>query len=173
VTAPQHPVGEYIRIPNPSADQRNEWIAEIAALPTVLRSLVSNLTTAQLETKYRNWTIRQIVNHLPDSHMNAYVRFKLALTEEKPVIRPYDETSWSDLPFNRQADITLSLQLLESLHAVWVSLIQSMTESEFSRGYQHPEYQTYFTLDEALGLYAYHGRHHKAQIEWLVTRGAR
>ncbi|MGL6075147.1 MAG: YfiT family bacillithiol transferase [Fimbriiglobus sp.] len=171
MTAPLHPAGEYHRNPNPSADQRSEWIAEIAALPTELRSLVSNLTTAQLETKYRNWTIRQIVNHLPDSHMNAYVRFKLALTEAEPAIRPYDETLWSELLFNRQTDIGLSLQLLESLHAVWVSLIHSMTEVEFTRSYRHPEYQTYFTLGEALGLYAYHGRHHKAQIEWLVAQG--
>ena len=169
MTTPDYPAGEYVPDPNATPQRRAEWIAEIEALPAKLRALVAGLSPEQLDTKYKNWTIRQIVHHLPDSHVNAFVRFKLALTEDRPTIRPYDESKWSELPLNRTGDIEPSLKLLESVHAVWVPTIRAMTDADFERVYVHPEYKTVFTLGEAIGMYAHHGRHHAGQIEWRKT----
>jgi hypothetical protein len=170
MTPPAYPAGEYVPEPNPTPSRRAELIAEIEALPAKLRAVVAGLSPAQLATKYKNWTIRQIVHHLPDSHVNAFVRFKLALTEDRPTIRPYDETKWSELPLNRTGDIEPSLKLLESIHAVWVATIRAMADAEFERAYVHPEYKTVFTLTEAIGMYAHHGRHHAGQIEWVKAQ---
>jgi hypothetical protein len=167
MSPPQNPAGEYVPDANPSAPKRAEMIAEIAALPAKVKALVANLTQAQLDTKYRNWTIRQIVHHLPDSHANAYVRFKLALTEDAPTIKPYDETKWAELPDTKSADIGPSLALLDAIHTRWVTVLRAMSDADFARVYVHPEYQKRFGLGEALGLYAWHGRHHPAQIEWV------
>jgi hypothetical protein len=166
---PLFPAGEYIRDPYPTRQQLFSQIAEIAALPTHVRSLVTGLHPVQLDTQYRNWTLRQIVHHLPDSHINAFVRFKLALTEDLPTIRPYNETKWSELLLNRTGELEPSLRFLESIHVQWVELLRSMTEAEFQRSYLHPQYQTVCTLSEAVGLYAHHGRHHAGQIAWLIT----
>ncbi len=164
---PQNPAGEYVPEPNPLAAKRAEMIAEVAALPAKLRGLVAKLTPAQLDTKYKNWTVRQIVHHLPDSHVNAYMRFKLALTEESPMIKPYDETKCAEMPDSKSGDIGMSLALLEAMHVRWVAVMKAMSDADFARTYVHPEYQKKFTLGEALGLYAWHGRHHSGQIEWL------
>lgn len=172
MTPPAYPAGEYVPEPTPSSARRSELIAEIEALPAKVRALVAGLTDAQLDTKYRNWTVRQIVHHLPDSHVNAYVRFKLTLTEDRPLIRPYDETRWSELPLNRTADVKPSLKLLECVHTLWVAVIRAMTDAEFARVYVHPEYKTVYSLAEAVGLYAHHGRHHAGQIAWVkATNG--
>jgi hypothetical protein len=151
-----------------TAERRGELIDEIERLPGRVRELVAGLTSAQLDTKYRNWTIRQIVHHLADSHMNALVRFRLTLTEERPTIKPYDETRWAELPDAKSADVMLSVELLEALHARWVVLLRAMSEADFERTYFHPEYQKEFRLAEALGVYAHHCRHHSGQIAWLT-----
>lgn len=164
---PQNPAGEYVPDPNPSAERRASFVAEIAAMPGSLRRLVAGLAPAQLDTKYRNWTIRQIVNHLADSHVNAYVRFKLALTEDGPTIKPYDETKWAELPDAKAGDIEPSLAMIDAVHARWVTVLKAMSDADFARTYVHPEYQKQFALGEALGLYAWHSRHHPGQIAWL------
>jgi uncharacterized damage-inducible protein DinB len=167
MSPPQNPGGEYVPDPNPSAAKRAELIAEIAALPAKVRGLVAKLTPAQLDTKYKNWTVRQIVHHLADSHANAYVRFKLALTEANPTIKPYDESKWAELPDTKSADIAPSLAMLEAVHARWVTVLKAMADADFTRTFTHPEFRRQFTLGETLGLYAWHGRHHPGQIAWL------
>jgi pterin-4a-carbinolamine dehydratase len=170
MTPPAFPAGEYVPEFHPTPARRAELIAEIEALPAKVRALVAGLTATQLDTKYKNWTVRQIVHHLPDSHVNAYVRVKLTLTEDRPTIRPYDETRWSELPDARTADIELSLKLLEAVHARWVPVLRAMTDADFEREYVHPEYGKTFRLAEAIGMYAHHGRHHAAQIAWVKGR---
>jgi len=170
MSPPQNPAGEYVPDPNPSAAKRAELIAEIAALPGKVRGLLANLNPARLDTKYKNWSVRQIVHHLADSHVNAYIRFKLALTEENPTIKPYDESKWAELPDTKSADVGPSLSMLEAVHARWVTVLKAMAEADFARTYLHPEYQKRFSLGEALGLYAWHCRHHPGQIAWLKER---
>jgi uncharacterized damage-inducible protein DinB len=167
MSPPQNPAGEYVPDPNPSPAKRAELIAEIATLPGKVRQLVATMTPAQLDTTYKNWTVRQIVNHLADSHVNAYVRFKLALTEDRPTIKPYDETKWAELPDTKAGDVGVSLAMLDAVHARWVTVLRAMADSDFARTYIHPEFQKQFPLGEALGLYAWHCRHHPGQIAWL------
>jgi len=164
---PQNPAGEYVPEKNLSSERRNQLIAQIEAAPAALRKAVEGLSQDQLDTKYRNWTIRQIVHHLPDSHVHCYVRFKWALTEDVPTIKPYDETKCADLVDSRTGDIRMPLALLEAVHARWVQLMRSMTEEQFSRSYFHPEMGRTVTLNEAVGSYAWHGRHHTGQIAWI------
>ncbi len=167
MTPPDAPAGAYQPEPNPSPARRAELIADIERLPAKARAAVAGLTPAQLDTKYRNWTVRQIVHHLADSHVNAFVRFRLALTEESPTIKPYDETKWAKLADAKAADVEASLKLLEALHARWAYLLRAMAGADFERVYMHPEYKKTFRLAEVLGLYAHHGRHYTGQIEWL------
>lgn len=169
-TPPDFPAGRYVAEPNPSAARRGELIAEIERLPARIAELVAGLNAAQLDTRYKNWTIRQIVHHLADSHTNAYVRYRLTLTEDHPTIKPYDETRWAELPDARTADVQLSVKLLEALHARWVLLLRAMSEADFGRTYYHPEYKHEFSLAEALGMYAHHCRHHAGQIEWVLSQ---
>jgi uncharacterized damage-inducible protein DinB len=152
-------------------EERRQWIAEIAACPARLRAAVAGLTAAQFDTPYRpgGWTVRQVVHHVPDSHLNAYVRFKLALTEDSPTIKPYDEAAWAELPDTAATPIEVSLDLLESLHARWVRLLESMTEADFARRFHHPESGT-MSLDTYLSGYALHCRHHVAHITRLRGR---
>ena len=154
-------------------EQRRVWIREIAATPRALRAAVAGLTSAQLDTPYRpnGWTVRQVVHHVPDSHMNGYVRFKLALTEDAPTIKPYDETRWALLSDVAITPIETSLALLEALHDRWVRLIESMTNADFARQFHHPEagYGT-LRLDQYLAGFAWHGRHHVAHIASLRER---
>lgn len=168
MTPPKSPAGESAVEANPTPARRAELIAEIEALPAKLRAAVAGLTAEQLDTKYVNWTARQIAHHLADSHLNAFARFKLALTEDNPTIKPYDQGKWADLP-DAAGDVEPSLRLLEGLHARWVRLLRAMTDADFARTFVHPEYRKTYTLGESLGVYAYHGRHHTAQIEWLRT----
>jgi uncharacterized damage-inducible protein DinB len=164
---PQHPAGAYTPEPDASPARRAEWIAEIESAPAVARAAVAGLTREQLDTKYRNWTVRQIIHHLADSHMNAFLRFRWALTEDAPTVKPYDETLWAELPESRTADVELSLRLLDGLQARWAVLLRSMSDADFARTYFHPQYQKSTTLAEALGLYAHHGKHHVGQVRWL------
>jgi uncharacterized damage-inducible protein DinB len=161
----RYPIGRYKPPPQITAADRARWLNELDALPNTLREAVEELTSQQLDTPYRpgGWTVRQVVHHLPDSHMNSYARFRFALTEEAPRIKPYNEASWAELPDAKSAPIEMSLTLLDALHARWLILLRSLSEDQFSRTFVHPELGE-IALDRALGLYAWHGRHHLAQI---------
>ncbi len=146
--------------------------ALIAEAPGALRSAVAGLTRDQLETRYRpgGWTVKQVVHHVPDSHMNAYMRFKLALTEDEPTIKPYNEAAWAELADSRRVPIEVSLDLLDALHLRWVALLRAMDAADFNRGVRHPEHGRLLTMKQLLGLYAWHGRHHVAHITSLKKR---
>jgi uncharacterized damage-inducible protein DinB len=166
------PIGRF-RFPDEiTPEQRAAWIAELEQYPQLLREALDGLSGEQIETSYRpgGWTVRQVVHHVPDSHMNAYVRFKLALTEDEPTIKPYDEAGWAALEDTRSAPIEVSLRLLEALHARWAALLRSLGDDDFRRGFRHPDQGRVLSLEQALGLYAWHGRHHMAHITSLRER---
>jgi uncharacterized damage-inducible protein DinB len=165
--APQNPAGAFVPEEDRGPQRRGELIAVIEAAPAALRDAVAGLSNDQLNTRYRNWTIRQIVHHVADSHVNSYVRFKWALTEERPTIKAYDEGLWAALEDSRAGDVRAPLALLEGLHARWVQLLRSMTEGQFARSFVHPETGQTVSLSAALCYYAWHGRHHTAQVRWL------
>ncbi len=135
--------------------------------PAELRAEVESLTEEQLETRYRNWSIRQIVHHLADSHINCYVRFKWALTEETPTIKSYDETLWSGVVDAVSAPVESSLQILQGVHRRWGQLMRRMDEAQWACGFFHPELDRVVTLVEALPSYVWHGQHHLAQVRWV------
>jgi uncharacterized damage-inducible protein DinB len=168
---PRYPIGRYERRDVLTPDERAAMIEQIAATPRKMRDAVAGLTPTQLETPYREggWTLRQVVHHVPDSHMNSYVRFKLALTEQTPTIRPYDEARWAELADSVDTPPETSMALLESLHDRWVRLLRSMSADDFQRTLNHPE-NGLMTLDAMLALYAWHGRHHVAHITSTRTR---
>jgi len=163
----RYPVGRYVR-PATALDaaMRMECINEIKELPAVMRSLVSKLDDVQLDKPYRpgGWTIRQVVHHVPDSHMNMYMRMKLAVTENAPTIKPYNEDSWAQLEDGRTAPVDISLDLLDALHRRWVVFLRSLKEADFERTYIHPEMKGPVPLYQGLALYAWHGKHHAAHI---------
>lgn len=167
MTPPPWPVGKLVPEANASAERRAELIAELEALPGKVVAALSNLPASRLEAKYKNWTVRQIVHHLADSHVNCFVRLRLALTEPEPSIKPYDESKWSDLPDNKTMDLAPSLAILTAIHVRIVAVLKTMTAEQFDRSYYHPEYKKTVTLTEMLGVYAHHGRHHLAQIDWV------
>ena len=168
----RYPIGPFAVEGPITAPRRDAWINEIAEAPTQLRTAVTGLSDAQFETPYREggWTLRQVVHHLPDSHLNAYTRFKLALTEDNPTIRPYDEALWAELPDTAATQIGVSLVMLEALHRRWVILLRAMQEDQWSRTFFHPEQNKSLPLDRVLALYAWHGKHHIAQITSLRDR---
>lgn len=149
-----------------------EWVDQIAQTPDNLRKAISGLSEDQLDTPYRpgGWSVRQVVHHLPDSHMNSYVRLKLALTEDTPTIRPYDEGLWAATPENAVTPVDVSIRLLEGLHERWVCLLRAMTPDDFERTFIHPATGRTLTLAVTTGLYAWHGRHHVGHITALRTR---
>ena len=151
--------------------RRDELIAEIAAAPARLRDAVAGLSPGQLDTPYRDggWTVRQVVHHVPDSHLNAYLRWKWALTEDAPAIKTSDEARWAELPDTAATPVEVSLVLLESLHRRWVVLLREMTADGFRRVLVHPDHGL-LTLDQMLALYAWHGRHHVAHVTALRRR---
>jgi uncharacterized damage-inducible protein DinB len=167
--APQNPAGVFAPEENYGPGRRAEFIATIENAPTELRKAVDRLAESQLETRYRNWTIRQIVHHITDSHVNSYVRFKWALTEDQPTIKAYDDGRWAALPDSRNGDIRAPLALLDGLHIRWVLLLRSMSDADFTRSFVHPETGKTMSLSSALCYYAWHCRHHAAQIQWLRT----
>ena len=168
---PRYPIGKYVPNPDPDAPTLAHWIDEIAAAPAALRAAVQGLDDAQLDTPYRpgGWTLRQVAHHVPDSHLNAYTRFKLALTEDEPVVKTYDESLWAELPDARTGSVAPSLELLENLHERWVRLLRAMSPSDFARVYRRPDVEGPVSLTRTAGLYAWHGRHHPAQITTLRT----
>jgi hypothetical protein len=165
------PVGPFQRPASLTPEQRRAAIDAIVAAPVHLRSAVRGLDDVKLDTPYRpdGWTVRQVVHHVPDSHMNAFIRFKLTLTEDTPTIKPYDEAAWADLEDARTTPIETSLALLDSLHDRWVRVLRVMSPADFSRKLNHPE-NGIMNLDQLLALYEWHGRHHVAHITNLRDR---
>jgi hypothetical protein len=168
----RYPVGRFERCTEPlDAGARAALVDVIEQAPRIIRRLVERLTDTQIETRYRDggWTIRQVVHHVPDSHMHAYVRMKFAITEDTPAIKGYDEGRWAELPDARSAPAAVSLDLLESLHGRWVLFLRHLPDEDFLRAYVHPELGR-VPLYEVLALYAWHGRHHAAHIELARRR---
>lgn len=167
----QYPVGEFERPEKLTEEQRRACIGTIKETPARLQAAVAGLKAAQLDTPYRpgGWTVRQVVHHMPDSHMNSYVRFRLALTEAEPTIKPYDEARWAELADAKTAPVEPSLALLQNLHERWVLLLQSLSGADWARTFRHPE-MGLMTLEQNLALYDWHGRHHVAHINRLCER---
>jgi uncharacterized damage-inducible protein DinB len=167
----KYPIGKFEAPTRVDDALRATLISQIADAPGALRRAVQGLSDLQLDTPYREggWTVRQVVHHLPDSHLNGYVRFKLAITEDEPTIRPYLEARWAELPEARTGDVALSLDLLEALHRRWVTVLRAMPGEAFDRTYRHPQ-TGLVPLWRALALYAWHGRHHVAHITALAAR---
>ena len=165
------PIGPYVR-PATSLDAaaRAACIDAIARTPSAMRKLVKGLSGADLERRYREggWTIRQVAHHVSDSHMHAYVRFKFALSEDAPPIRAYDEARWAEFPDVADVPVSVSLDLLDALHRRWVSTLRAVSDGDFLRTYIHPAMGT-VSLYDALGLYAWHGRHHAALIDLALA----
>lgn len=168
---PRYPIGKFSFSGPADEPQRAQFIDAIAQAPAALLAAVSGLSPQQLETPYRDggWTVRQVVHHLPDSHMNAYVRFKLALTEDEPTIKPYMEDRWAKTGDVENTPLDVSLTLLDSLHARWVRLLRSLKPDDWKRSFRHPELGT-VSLEKNLALYAWHGRHHVAHVTELRKR---
>ncbi len=165
---PRYPIGKFAMPGQVTPERRLEAIDEIASAPAKLRVAVKGLGDSQLDTPYREggWTVRQVVHHVPDSHMNALVRLKLALTEDKPVIKPYNETAWAELADSKSAPIESSQTLLDSVHARWDRLWRSLKPEHFARVLVHPEHGER-NVDWLLFLYEWHGKHHTAHITEL------
>ncbi len=168
---PRYPVGRLASAGVVSFDDRAGAIATLAELPERLRNAVDGLNHAQLSTPYRTggWTVRQVVHHVADSHMNASVRVRFALAEDWPTIKPYDEAAWAKLHDAASARVEWSLELIESLHARWVMLLQSLDDAQWKRGYRHPA-DGEVTVERAAMIYAWHSRHHVAHITHLRAR---
>ncbi|HTE44415.1 MAG TPA: putative metal-dependent hydrolase [Gemmatimonadaceae bacterium] len=166
-----YPIGRSHRPESLTVAQRRSAIDAIADAPTQLRAAIRGLDDTQLDTPYRpgGWTVRQVVHHVPDSHMNAFVRFKLALTEDTPTIKPYDEAAWATLEDARTTPIETSLTLLDTLHDRWIRILNAMSPADFERKLNHPENGT-MSLDQMLALYEWHGKHHVAHITSLRAR---
>ena len=167
----RYPVGKYQPVEKLTEENRKQLLAQIAEVPKKLRAAVAGLSREQLNTPYRDggWTVQQVVHHLPDSHMNSYVRFKLALSEDNPTIKPYNETRWAELSDSKTTPIETSLTLMDALHERWMNLLHGMKPEDFARKLTHPEHGT-VSLDYMVGLYAWHGRHHVAHITSLRQR---
>ena len=167
----RYPIGPFVPSSAVDGASRVSAIAALVSAPAALRAAVRGLTHEQLETPYRSggWTVRQVVHHVVDSHLNAYTRLRLALTEETPTIRPYDEARWAELTDARQMDVEVSLTLLDALHGRFVALLQSLGEADWHRRYVHPSSGEH-TLDYLLEMYAWHGRHHVAHVTALRSR---
>ena len=162
----RYPVGPLPRVPTPlDAKTRQSHIEILEQTPSRIRSLVSGLADRQLDTTYRpgGWTVRQVVHHLPDSHMNAYIRHKLAVTEETPAVKTYHEDRWAELPEAKSAPVDFSVALLDALHRRWVAFLRALPETELQKAFSHPEWKR-VTVDESIAMYAWHCRHHTAHI---------
>lgn len=168
----RYPIGKYVVPERMDQEQIAEWIADLTRLPSALRMAVKSLSDAQLDTPYRpgGWSLRQVVHHLPDSHMNAYIRFKLSVTEDNPVIKPYHEDRWAETGEAKFSDVEMSLNLLDALHIRWTAFLRTLQRDQLKRTYTHPEYNKTFALDEVLGMYVWHGKHHLAHITETIKR---
>lgn len=166
----KYPIGQYEAPEIITPVHINQWIKEIISYPQRLKQVLANISSEQLAQPYRpdGWTGLQVIHHLADSHMNAYIRFHLTLTEDTPTIKPYMEERWAQLDYIKDTPIVLSLELLKNLHARWAILLNSLTEEDFKRQYHHPQYDYTIPLDKVLGLYAWHGNHHLHHIKLLM-----
>jgi uncharacterized damage-inducible protein DinB len=164
---PLNPVGEFVKEENCSPSRLAELIGEIEQAPALLQRSVAGLSESQLNTKYRNWTIRQIAHHLADSHVNSYIRCKWALTEPTPTIKAYFEDRWAELPDSLSGPIEPSLALFEAIHVRWAQLLRMLSPVDFARTFIHPETGQTLRLDTLLSYYPWHSRHHTGQIAWL------
>jgi len=166
------PVGKFVRPDSLTPEQRRAAIRTLAEAPARLRAALKGLSDEQLDTPYRpgGWSVRQVVHHLPDSHMNALTRFKLGLTEDLPTIKPYDEARWAELEDGKSGLVEESIRLLEALHARWVYLLERLKPADFSRQINHPEWKNPMSLDMLLAMYEWHSRHHVAHITELRRR---
>ena len=171
VADPRYPVGKFSYGGTLTPAQRAQAIKDIAATPKNFRAAIKGLSKKQLDTPYRDggWSVKQVVHHVPESHMNAYIRFKLALTEDTPTIKPYKEDEWSKTADVNKTPVETSLGLLESLHQRWVILLKSLSPADFERKVNHPE-NGIMSLDKVLALYAWHGKHHAAHITNLKKK---
>ena len=167
----RYPIGQFNWSGPNTSEQRARLIDDIAAAPEKMRSAVAGLSDAQLNSPYRDggWTVRQVVHHVPDSHMNSYIRIKFALTEHEPTIKPYDEAVWAELIDGRSAPVEPSLSLLEGLHRRWALFLRSLSDDDVKRKFNHPELGI-VTIDKYIALYAWHGKHHVAHIMSLRER---
>jgi uncharacterized damage-inducible protein DinB len=168
---PRFPIGKFSYQGPPTPEQKRQFLDEIEQAPARLRAAVAGLSDQQLETPYRDggWTVRQLVHHVPDSHLNSYIRFKLALTEDSPTIKPYMENLWAELPEAKSAPIEVSLTLLENLHGRWMLLLRSLKPEDWKKTFRHPELGA-MDLEKNLALYAWHGKHHVAHVTSLRER---
>lgn len=165
------PIGKYEAQPF-SKEQKEIWLTDIEHMPELLEHSILNLDAAQLDIPYREggWTVKQLVHHVADSHMNAYIRFKLGITEDNPTIKTYDEKLWAELDDVKKLPINISLTLLHALHARWYEAIKNLPDESWQRTFYHPEHKKTFTLWHFLGLYAWHGKHHVAHITSMRER---
>ena len=168
----RYPIGPFTYDGMMTDARRADCVARIASAPRRLRAAVEGLDEAQLDTPYRpgGWTVRQVVHHVPDSHVNAYTRMRLALTEDTPTIKPYEEARWAELPDARTLPVDISLALLEALHARWVPLLRGLSAEDAARQFRHPEHGRLMPIDELFALYAWHGDHHVAHVTSLRER---
>jgi uncharacterized damage-inducible protein DinB len=164
---PRFPIGKFSYSGSVSDAEKKQFLADIEQTPAKLRAAIRGLSDSQLDTPYREggWTVRQVVHHVPDSHMNAYIRFKLALTEDDPTIKPYLEDRWAELPDSREPT-ELSLTMLDSLHRRWITVLRNMSDADWKRSFRHPDLGS-MPLEKSLALYSWHGRHHTAHVTAL------
>jgi uncharacterized damage-inducible protein DinB len=165
---PRFPIGKFSYAAPPTDEQKKQFLSDIEQTPARLRAALAGLSDQQLDTPYRDggWTPRQVAHHVVDSHMNSYVRFKLALTEDDPIIKPYMENLWAELPEAKYAPVEVSLSLLDNLHQRWMLMLRKIDDGQWKRTFRHPERGS-ITLEQNLALYAWHGRHHVAHITAL------
>jgi uncharacterized damage-inducible protein DinB len=166
-----YPIGKYE--PKPFSEElKQEWLADIKFLPRILENALLNLNEEQMQTPYRpgGWTVHQVVHHVADSHMNAYIRFKLGMTEDNPTIKPYEEKDWANLSDVQQLPVNISITLLHALHERWHVFLLSLSGSDWNRTVEHPEYKIQMSLWYLLGMYSWHCRHHTAHVTALRER---
>jgi DinB superfamily len=167
----KYPIGKFQAPENITDKHLQLWVRDIELLPSQIRLAVTGLDDEHLDTPYRpdGWTVRQVVHHVADSHMNGYIRVKLALTEDNPTIKPYEEQLWAELPDSKMP-IELSLKIIDSVHARWVEILRGLNADQFERTFHHPANNTVMAIKAHSGLYSWHGRHHTAHIENLRLR---
>lgn len=168
----QYPIGKFSAPEIITPELRAEWIEIISDLPGQLADLLANVDESLLEKPYRpgGWSARKVIHHLYDSHINSYIRFKMALTEDNPTIKPYDENTWAEMPDGNEAPIQWSIEGIKYIHLRWVYLMKTMQESDWSKTYLHPERGISYRLDRVLGIYAWHCVHHLKHVESVLGR---
>lgn len=161
------PIGKYQKPDIITNDHIKAWKKDLSELPYQMRKIAAGVRDKDLSKTYRpdGWTARQVIHHVADSHMNAYIRFKLTLTEDTPIVKGYDEAAWALLPDSTEMNVDISLKMIDALHTRWVYLLDGMKKKDWSKKYDHPEYDAPASLDSVLGLYAWHGKHHTGHLK--------